>query len=71
MTSQPATDLAQVVSDLQTENRRLLRLVELKDEQIRLLNFEPYRVKTGQAEWFTFDQVPPGQHKIVKLEARS
>jgi len=48
MTSQPATDLAQVVSDLQTENRRLLRLVELKDEQIRLLNFRLFGPKADK-----------------------
>jgi transposase len=48
MTSQPATDLAQVVSDLQTENRRLLRLLELKDEQIRLLNLRLFGPKADK-----------------------
>lgn len=36
MQSPPTTDLARKVADLEAENRRLLRIIELKDEQLRL-----------------------------------
>jgi transposase len=38
MQSQPAPDPAQVISGLQAENQQLRRIIQLKDEQIRLLN---------------------------------
>ncbi len=38
MQSATAADPAQVLTDLQAEIVRLRRIIELKDEQIRLLN---------------------------------
>jgi transposase len=48
MQSQTATDLAQAFTDLQAENRRLLHVIELKDEQIRLLNLRLFGPKADQ-----------------------
>lgn len=55
MQSQPAPDPTQVLTDLQAENRRLLRLLQLKDEQIRLLNF---RIFGPKSEKLSSAQVP-------------
>ncbi len=46
MTSHPAANPAQVIADLQAENHRLRRIIELKDEQIRLLNFQRFGPKS-------------------------
>lgn len=40
-----ATELARKVADLEAENRRLLRLVELKDEQLRLATLRRFGPK--------------------------
>ena len=53
MQSQSTLDLAQALADAQAENRRLLRILELKDEQIRLLNlrfFGPKGEKLSPAQ---------------------
>lgn len=43
--SRPEPDLTQVVTDLQVQVARLERLLQLKDEQIRLLNFRLFGPK--------------------------
>jgi len=45
MQLQPTPDLARALADAQAENRRLLRIIELKDEQIRLLNIRRFGPK--------------------------
>jgi transposase len=45
MQSQPTPDLARKVADLEAENRRLLRLIELKDEQLRLATLRRFGPK--------------------------
>jgi len=45
MQLQPTPDLTQVVADLQAENRRLLRIIELQKEQIRLINIKRFGPK--------------------------
>jgi transposase len=45
MQSQPAPDLAQALAASQTENRRLLRVIELQKEEIRLLNIRRFGPK--------------------------
>jgi transposase len=46
--SQPTPDLAQALADSQTENRRLLRIIELQKEEIRLLNIRRFGPKGEQ-----------------------
>ena len=46
MQSKTAADPAQVLADLQAEIARLHRIIELKDEQIRLLNLRLFGPKT-------------------------
>jgi len=46
MQSKTAADPAQVLADLQAEIARLRRIIELKDEQIRLLNLRLFGPKT-------------------------
>lgn len=41
----PTTDLVRKVADLEAENRRLLRLIELKDEQLRLATLRRFGPK--------------------------
>lgn len=41
----PTLDLAQKVADLEAENRRLLRIIELKDEQLRLATLRRFGPK--------------------------
>ena len=43
--SQPTPDLAQALADAQTEIRRLLRIIELKDEQLRLATLRRFGPK--------------------------
>jgi transposase len=43
--SQPTPDLAQALADAQSENRRLLRIIELQKEEIRLLNIRRFGPK--------------------------
>jgi transposase len=43
--STTATDLARKVADLEAENRRLLRIIELKDEQLRLATLRRFGPK--------------------------
>jgi transposase len=45
MQLQATADLAQALAESQAENRRLLRVIELKDEQIRLLNIQRFGPK--------------------------
>jgi transposase len=45
MTLPPTPDLAQALADAQAENRRLLRIIQFKDEQIRLLNIQRFGPK--------------------------
>ena len=45
MQFKPTPDLALALADAQAENRRLLRIIELKDEQIRLLNIQRFGPK--------------------------
>ena len=40
MQLQPTPDLARKVTDLEAENRRLLRIIELQKEEIRLINIK-------------------------------
>lgn len=48
MTAPPSSsaDLSQALAQAQSENARLLRLLQLKDEQIRLLNFKLFGPKS-------------------------
>ncbi len=55
MQSKPAPDPGQVLADLQAENHRLRRIIELKDEQIRLLN---YRIFGPKSEKLSSAQIP-------------
>jgi len=45
MQSATAADLARKVADLEAENRRLLRIIELKDEQLRLATLRRFGPK--------------------------
>src|SRR5512141_1273561 len=45
MQSPTTADLARKVADLEAENRRLLRIIELKDEQIRLATLRRFGPK--------------------------
>jgi transposase len=45
MQSQPAPDLVQKVADLEAENRRLRRIIELQKEEIRLVNIRRFGPK--------------------------
>ena len=45
MQLQPTPDLAQALADAQSENRRLLRIIELQKEEIRLLNLQRFGPK--------------------------
>jgi len=55
MQSKPGPDPAQVLADLRAENLRLRRIIELKDEQIRLLN---YRIFGPKSEKLSSAQIP-------------
>ena len=46
MSTQPGPEPTQALSDLQTEVSRLLRIIQLKDEQIRLLNVRLFGPKS-------------------------
>ena len=48
MQSTTETDTAQVLAHLQAENLRLQRIIQLKDEQIRLLNFRIFGPKADK-----------------------
>ena len=50
----------QAVESLQSENARLRRILELKDEQIRLLNFQMFGPKS--------DQLSPAQKQLLLAE---
>src|SRR3974377_521502 len=43
--SQPTPDLAQKVVELEAENRRLLRIIQLQKEEIRLINIKRFGPK--------------------------
>ena len=45
MQLQPTPDLARKVADLEAENRRLLRIIELQKEEIRLINIKRFGPK--------------------------
>jgi len=55
MQSRTAADPAQVLADLQAENLRLRRIIQLKDEEIRLLNF---RIFGPKSEKLSSAQIP-------------
>ena len=48
MQSQTEADTPQVLAHLRAENLRLQRIIELKDEQIRLLNFRIFGPKSDK-----------------------
>lgn len=73
MTQSPTTiDLARKVADLEAENRRLLRIIELKDEQLRLATlrrFGPKGEKLSQLQTVLLLEEPSLTAQEVAQEA--
>lgn len=73
MTQSPTTiDLARKVADLEAENRRLLRIIELKDEQLRLATlrrFGPKGEKLSQLQTVLLLEEPSVTAQEVAQEA--
>jgi transposase len=70
--SQSTPDLAQKVADLETENRRLLRIIELQKEEIRLINirrFGPKGEKLSSLQGVLLLQEPSLSAQEVAQEA--
>ncbi len=72
MQSQPIPDLTQALADAQAENRRLLRIIELQTEEIRLLNihrFGPKGEKLSSLQGVLLLQEPSVTAQEVAREA--
>jgi transposase len=72
MQLQPTPDLARNVADLEAENRRLLRIIELQKEEIRLINirrFGPKGEKLSSLQGVLLLQEPSVSAQEVAQEA--
>jgi transposase len=72
MQLQPTPDLARKVADLEAENRRLLRIIELQKEEIRLINirrFGPKGEKLSSLQGVLLLQEPSVSAQEVAQEA--
>jgi transposase len=72
MQSLPTLDLAQALAQAQTENRRLLRIIDLQQEEIRLLNlrrFGPKGEKLSSLQGVLLLQEPSVSAQEVAQEA--
>jgi transposase len=72
MQLQPTPDLARKVADLEVENRRLLRIIELQKEEIRLINirrFGPKGEKLSSLQGVLLLQEPSVSAQEVAQEA--